>query len=39
MAHVQHFPDEEHAMRVTYYLIWALAIAIWVGLLVYAMFL
>ena len=39
MAHAQQFPDEEHGMRVTCYLIWALAIAIWVGLLVYAMFL
>ena len=39
MAHAQPFPDQEHAMRVTCYLIWALAIAIWVGLLVYAMFL
>ena len=39
MAYEQHFPDEEHVMRVTCYLIWALALAIWVGLLVYAMFL
>jgi hypothetical protein len=37
VAHAQHFPDEDHAMRVTCYLIWGLAVAIWVGLLVYAM--
>jgi hypothetical protein len=39
MAPVQQFSDEDHAMRVTCYLIWGLAIAVSVGLLVYAMFL
>lgn len=39
MARAQHFPDEDHAMRVTCYLIWALAIAVCAGLLVYAIFL
>ena len=38
MARVQQFP-EDHAMRVTCYLIWGLAIAVCVGLFVYAMFL
>jgi hypothetical protein len=39
MARVQHLSDEEHAMKVTCYLIWGLAIAVSVGLLVYAIFL
>ena len=39
MARVQQFPDEDHAMRVTCYLIWGLAIAVSLGLLVYAIFL
>ena len=37
MAHAHQFPDEDHAMRVTCYLMWALAIAIWIGLVVYVM--
>ena len=36
MARVQHLRDEEHAMRVTCYLTWGLAIAVSVGLVVYA---
>jgi hypothetical protein len=39
MARVQHLRDEEHAMRVTCYLIWGLAIAVSLGLLVYAILL
>ncbi len=35
MANVQHFPDEDKAMRVSCYLIFAIAIAIWAGLLLY----
>ena len=38
MARVQQVP-EDHAMCVTCYLIWGLAIAVCVGLLVYAFFL
>ena len=38
MARVQQFP-EDRAMRLTCYLIWGLAIAVCIGLLVYAMFL
>ena len=39
MARVQRLSDEDHAMKVTCYLIWGLAIAVSVGLLVYAIFL
>ena len=39
MTRVQQFPDEDHAMRVTCYLIWALAITVCLGLLAYAIFL
>jgi hypothetical protein len=36
VAHAKHFPDEDKAMRVTCYLICAISIAIWAGLLLYA---
>ena len=39
MTRLQHLSDEDQAMRVTCYLIWALAIAVSVGLLIYAIFL
>jgi hypothetical protein len=39
VGRVQQFPDEDHAMRVTCYLIWGLAIAVSIGLVVYAIFL
>jgi hypothetical protein len=38
VARVQQIP-EDHAMRVTCYLIWGVAIAVCVGLLMYAIFL
>jgi hypothetical protein len=39
VSRVQQSLDEDHAMRVTCYLIWGLAIAVSVGLFVYAIFL
>ena len=39
MAHAQQLPDEGKAMRLLCYLICALAVAIWLGLWLYTMFL
>jgi hypothetical protein len=39
VAHFQQFPDESKAMQVMCYLICALAVAVWVGLSLYAIFL
>jgi hypothetical protein len=39
MARVQQLPDEDCAMRVTCYLMWGVAIAVSLGLIVYVIFL
>ena len=39
MVHAQHFPDSDTAMRMACYLMCAVAVAVWIGLLLYALFL
>jgi hypothetical protein len=39
VAHAHQFPDEDKAMRVTCYLVFAPAVVVWVGLLLYKIWL
>ena len=38
MGHARQLQSDDKPMRVTCYLIWALSAAVWVGLIVYAIF-